>query len=274
MITIHELKAQLARLEAEHDAIYKELVPLAQADANGCIWWRDVDFAWWLGADVDTVRQRIVDSLHDFPVDDACAVALLGTKEILTLMEAKSPRVCELDFVAAKDFNNNIPPHRIGRIDKQAPRSSRRNRKGSSIMDQSFSLSYRQENILFLLARQPLSSCSTFSLPIPEICQRGKVTRAEVIAAVGRQSEVHDWRITVDLPTDRVLYQRTSRDVTDPIVRIPYPKAAPAAAPPAPRTIDPQIVGANAREYQEAELKAGRVISTTQAVAHIIGKRT
>ena len=95
-----ELTSRLASLEAEHNAIYAELVPLAHAGADGRMKWRDFDLARWLCADVDAVRQKIVDDLHDFAVDDACAVALLGITEVLVLMDGKAPRICVLNYIA------------------------------------------------------------------------------------------------------------------------------------------------------------------------------
>jgi hypothetical protein len=43
-----------------------------------------------------------------------------------------------------------------------------------------------------------------------------------------------------------------------------------ASRPSAPQSFDPVVVGLKAREYQDAERKAGREISTTQAVAHVL----
>ena len=118
------------------------------------------------------------------------------------------------------------------------------------------SLSYNHENILFLLARQPLASCSTFSLPIAEICQRGNVSREDVIAAVGKQCDVRDWKITIDLPSDRVLWQHTTRDLLAPIVRVPHTKPAPRIAPAVGQPLsDPVAVGNQARQFQESEFE-------------------
>ena len=89
---------------------------------------------------------------------------------------------------------------------------------------------------------------------------------------------MHQWKLTLDTATDRVLFERTSRAITDLPVRIPHASTKPRSvplrvAPPAPQPIDPLALALAAREYQDAELKAGREISTTQAVAHVLGKR-
>ena len=65
----------------------------------------------------------------------------------------------------------------------------------------------------FSLSRgQAPMGCSTFSLPVPEVLERGGFERPELLAAVGSAGAlVHDWKITLDLPSDRLLYQRTSR---------------------------------------------------------------
>jgi hypothetical protein len=43
-----------------------------------------------------------------------------------------------------------------------------------------------------------------------------------------------------------------------------------ASRPSAPQSFDPVVVGKKAREHQDAERKAGREISTTAAVAHVL----
>lgn len=130
------------------------------------------------------------------------------------------------------------------------------------------------EQVLFIVARQAPMGCGTFSLPVPELLERGGLKRPELLAAVGSTALVHDWKITLDLSSDRVLYQRMSRDVTAPIVRMAQTKPTPRTALPTPPVIDPIAVGQRAREYQDAERKAGREISATQAVAHVTAKRT
>lgn len=106
MTTAQELRARLGTLEAEHDAIYHELAPKAQAGADGIFRWRDVDLAAWFGcANADPVRERIVSDLQDFLVDDDCRVALLTVAQILALNERdgfEPARMIELRYLQAE----------------------------------------------------------------------------------------------------------------------------------------------------------------------------
>lgn len=129
------------------------------------------------------------------------------------------------------------------------------------------------ERILFITARQAPMGVASFSLPVPELLERGGFKRHELVEAVGGAALVHDWKVTLDIPSDRVLYERTSRDVTEPLVRMKHTKPVAHVAPPAAEIMDPVTVGQRAREYQDAKRKAGREVSATEAVAHITGQR-
>jgi len=106
----NELRARLAALQAQHDAIYAELLPFAQAGADGRVRWRDEDLAAWFGfAGVDPVRAGIFAHLNgdlgNFLVTDDCRVALLGVPEIAALTDADGfnpPRKFDLDFLAGE----------------------------------------------------------------------------------------------------------------------------------------------------------------------------
>jgi hypothetical protein len=132
------------------------------------------------------------------------------------------------------------------------------------------------ETILFFVSRQALGECASFSLPVAEVCLRGDFERHELLAAIGGSALVHRWRLSIDKTTDRVLYEKTDRSITQPPVTLPHASAKPRSvpvAPAAPQVIDPVATATKAREFQDSELKAGREISASQAVAHVLGKR-
>ena len=106
MTTTEELRTRLDTLEAEHDAIYRELAPKAASRADGIYRWRDVDLAaWFRCANADPVRERIISELQDFLVDDDCRVALLTVTQIIALSERdgfRAPRMIDLQYLQAE----------------------------------------------------------------------------------------------------------------------------------------------------------------------------
>ena len=96
---VEELRAKLESLRVETAQQYELLVPLV-ITGSGPALWRDADIAVWLGASVEAVRKNIVANLHGFLVDETCAAALLGIREVLLVMEGKWPRVSALNFIA------------------------------------------------------------------------------------------------------------------------------------------------------------------------------
>ena len=97
--TPNQLRAQLDALQAEHDAFYAALLPLAQTGGSGRVRWKDVDIAEWLGTSLDRIREKIVADLDDFVVDDSCTTALLGIREVVVILDAKTPRGLKLNFL-------------------------------------------------------------------------------------------------------------------------------------------------------------------------------
>ncbi len=102
--TVEELRAKLETLHAEAAEQYAALVPLAVA-AGGPVRWRDCDVAVWLGVTLGAVRENIVDHLQldAFAVGgEGCEFALLNGREVLLLLECKSARAAEIEFVLAE----------------------------------------------------------------------------------------------------------------------------------------------------------------------------
>lgn len=102
-----QLRSQLERLRAQHDAVWRELSPTAQKGPDGRMLWRDSDLAAWMNCDADTVRSWVVQHLVDFAVDDECRTALLWGPQLVALtldadVMLKAPRIRELDFVMAQ----------------------------------------------------------------------------------------------------------------------------------------------------------------------------
>ena len=106
MKTVTDLRARLASLHIERDAIYRELLSSARAGEDRRVRWRDEDVATWLGTEtVDVVRTGIVDHLTGFWVDEDCAAALLTAAEIARLIDAEGfdpPRKFDLDYLAGE----------------------------------------------------------------------------------------------------------------------------------------------------------------------------
>jgi hypothetical protein len=119
-----------------------------------------------------------------------------------------------------------------------------------------------------------LSVCSphtldTLGLPLGTIFRETTLTRDALLSVVGKGTSVGPWCITYDAEYDRLNYTRikplarpaalqTQGVLTSPVVRT------------APQPIDGPAVGAKARRYIDAELKAGREVSATEAVSVIL----
>jgi hypothetical protein len=106
-MTTEELRTQLIALQAEHDAIYRELTPTAKPGPDGRMCWTDENLAGWMGCSLDIVRSWVVQHLRDFAVTDDCRCALLGGKQLIALclddgVTLNAPRLRELDFVDAQ----------------------------------------------------------------------------------------------------------------------------------------------------------------------------
>ena len=120
-----------------------------------------------------------------------------------------------------------------------------------------------------LLNFPPSYAVDTFSLPLATIFSESRLTREQLLPAIGSGMRVGGWTVSYDAEYDRVHYVRIK-----PLPRpaTPIPRSG-LAVPVAPRPIDPVAVGLAAREFQDAELKAGREVTATEAVAHVMGKR-
>src|ERR1700751_983285 len=100
MTTATELRAQLNELQAQHDAIYADLM----ARAKPGMLFSDFDLAAWANCDVGLVRSWVVRHLIDFAVSDDCIEALLTISQIAALtrdheVTVMTPRIRELDYV-------------------------------------------------------------------------------------------------------------------------------------------------------------------------------
>jgi hypothetical protein len=132
--TTTELRAQLATLQGEHDAIWRELTPTAKRGPDGRTRWRDEDLALWMGCDVNAVRSWIVEHVADFLVTDDCRFALLGGRQFVALtLDAKlaAPRLADLDFVDAQIALIASRLTQLGGENIQSPRRSAANPEGS-----------------------------------------------------------------------------------------------------------------------------------------------
>ena len=97
--TPDQLRSQLAALQARYDGLFAELAPKAQADRGGRAKWTDGSVAAWLGLSTDCLRGMIV-HLDGFAVGgEGCTFALLDVREILALLQFRSARAAEIDFL-------------------------------------------------------------------------------------------------------------------------------------------------------------------------------
>ena len=97
--TVEELRAKLESLQARYDALFAELAPKAQ-DGSGRAKFSEGSVAAWLGVSTDCLRGMIVTHLDNFAVGgEECTFALLDVGDILSLLECKSTRAAEIDFI-------------------------------------------------------------------------------------------------------------------------------------------------------------------------------
>jgi hypothetical protein len=107
--------------------------------------------------------------------------------------------------------------------------------------------------------------------PVATVSKELGTSRDELRDLIGTSIVCADFEITFDRG-DHLRFERVTRPVTP--VGVPSVAAASSSAPAfkagPDSSFDPAVVAKHAQEYQIAEQKAGREVSATEAVAHVL----